>query len=111
MQTPLAHPDRRACQRLPVSFNAVVYYNSLMLPGCEIRDLSPEGAYILTDGHFLPDQAEIDLALPQLIAKGVHQRITAQVVRSTGDGVGVKILPGSPAVLHSLVEMLYRLPA
>lgn len=111
MQNPSFQTDRRACRRMPVTIGAVLYYNSLMIPGCEIRDLSPDGAYILTDGQFLPDQAQIDVALPQLMPQGVPSRIAAQVVRSTGDGVGVRLLPGDPVVMRSLVEMFYNLPA
>lgn len=96
---------------MPVTVSAVLYYNNLMVPGCEIRDLSPDGAYILTDGQFLPDQAQIDVALPQLSARGLPMRVSAQVIRSTGEGVGVRLLPGDPAVMRSLVEMFYSLPA
>lgn len=111
MQNHSFQTDRRASRRMPVTIGAVLYYNSLMLPGCEIRDLSPDGAYILTDGQFLPDQAQIDVALPQLMPQGVPSRIAAQVIRSTGDGVGVRLIPGDPVVMRSLVEMFYNLPA
>jgi hypothetical protein len=111
MNTSSFQADRRNSRRMPVTVNAVLYYNSLMLPGCEIRDLSPDGAFILTDGQFLPDQAQIDVALPQLSPKGLPGRIPAQVIRSTGEGVGVRLLPGSPAIMRSLVEMFYSLPA
>jgi len=110
MQKPSFLGDRRSSRRMPVTIGAVLYYNNLMLPGCEIRDLSPDGAFILTDGQFLPDQAQIDVALPQSSPRGLPARIEAQVVRSTGDGVGVRLLPGDPAAMRDLVEKFYKLP-
>jgi hypothetical protein len=103
--------DRRANRRAPVSFHAVLYYNTLMLPGCEVRDLSAGGAFVITDGQFLPDQAEVDLALPQLSESGTAKRFAVQIVRSNGEGVGVRLLNSDPAAMRSLAEMLYRLPA
>lgn len=108
--TPM-QPDRRASRRTPVSFRAVLYYNTLMLPGCEVRDLSVGGAFVVTDGQFLPDQAMVDLSLPQLSEGGGADRLTAQIVRSNDEGVGVRLLNAGPATMRSLAGMLYRLPA
>lgn len=94
---------------MPVSIDTVIYYNSLMLPACEIRDLSPEGAFVATDDRYLPEQAIIDLALS--MADVLPQRFSAQVVRNTAAGVGVRLLHNDPAAVRSFVEFLYRLPA
>ena len=102
--------ERRVSERTPVSFRAVVYYNTLMLPGCELRNLSPEGGFVYTDGQFLPDQAVVDLALPQHDEGTVPLRFSAQVVRSNGDGVGIRLLHSDPTELRGLAEMLYRFP-
>ena len=55
--------ERRATRRVAVAIDAVLYYNTVMLPECYVRDLSPEGAFIATRGHFLPDQAQVDVTL------------------------------------------------
>lgn len=101
--------ERRGSQRIPVSVGAVLYYNALMLTDCHIRDLSSQGAFILTGGHFLPDRASIDLAFAIPAAYGMPQRVAAQVVRSTDDGVGIRLDHVDPAMLRSLIETLYVL--
>jgi len=109
MNSPVTHTERRSSPRFPVSVGAVVYYNSLMLPGCEISNISSDGAFVTTDGQFLPDQAMIDLGLAGMDVNGVPQRLTVQVVRSTGEGVGVRLASSDPATVRRLVEMLYSL--
>lgn len=94
---------------MPVSIETVIYYNSLMLPDCEIRDVSPEGAFVATDERYIPDQAIVDLALPT--PNGLPQRVSAQVVRNTAAGVGVRLLHNNPASVRTFVEFLYQLPA
>lgn len=101
------NPERRAGHRIPVSLGAVLYYNTLMLPECQIRDLSPAGAFVATGGHFLPDQAQLDLALAVPAAGGVSQRFTVQVIRCTEEGVGVRLRHTDPNSLRNLIEILY----
>lgn len=101
--------NRRCSHRVPVSIDTVIYYNSLMLPDCEIQDLSPEGAFVATDERYLPDQAIVDLALP--MTNGSPQRFSAQIVRNTATGVGVRLLHDDPVAVRSFVEFLYHLPA
>lgn len=101
------NPERRAAQRVPVSLEAVLYYNALMLPECQVSDLSLEGAFIATGGHFLPDQALLDLAFSVQTAGNPPLRVTAQVVRSTEAGVGVRLQQLDSASLRKLVETLY----
>jgi len=100
-------PERRAGRRIPVSFGSVLYYNSLMLPECSIRDLSPEGAFIVTGGHFLPDRALLDLAFNVPAAGGVPLRFTAQVMRCTDEGVGVRLQHTETNSMRNLIETLY----
>lgn len=107
MNTLYTSPERRAVRRIPVSIEAVLYYNTLMLPECEVRDLSPEGAFIATGGHFLPDQAQVDLALHVPAAGGVPQRFSAQVMRSTEQGTGVRLQFADAGSLRHLIETLY----
>lgn len=107
MNTPYTSPERRATRRIPVSIEAVLYYNTLMLPECEVRDLSPEGAFIVTGGHFLPEQAQVDLALTVPTVSGVPQRFSAQVMRSTEQGTGVRLQFIDAGSLRRLIEMLY----
>jgi hypothetical protein len=101
------HPERRATRRIPVSLGAVLYYNALMLPECQVRDLSPEGAFVATGGHFLPDQVLLDLAFSVPVAGGVPQRFTAQVMRCTEEGVGVRLQHTDASSVRNLIEMLY----
>lgn len=101
------NPERRAERRIPVSLGAVLYYNTLMLPECQIRDLSPAGAFVATGGHFLPDQALLDLAFGVPAAGGMPQRFTAQVIRCTEEGVGVRLRHTEPNSLRNLIETLY----
>jgi hypothetical protein len=101
------HPERRTASRIPVSFGAVLYYNALMLPECLVSDLSLEGAFIATGGHFLPDNALLDLAFRVQSAGSLLQRITAQVVRCTEAGVGVRLQHSDSGSMRNLVETLY----
>jgi len=102
-----ASTERRATRRIPVSLGAVLYYNTLMLPECQVCDLSPEGAFVATGGHFLPDQALLDLAFSVPVAGGVPQRFTAQVMRCTEAGVGVRLRHADASSMRNLIEMLY----
>jgi len=101
------NPERRSAPRIPVSFGTVLYYNTLMLPECQVSNLSLQGAFIATGGHFLPDRAELDLAFNIQTAGGVPQRVAAQVVRSTDAGVGVRLEHHTSGSLRHLVETLY----
>jgi hypothetical protein len=107
MTGPNMQTERRATRRIPVSLGAALYYNMLMLPECQIRDLSSEGAFVVTDGQFLPDRALVDMAFGVMAAGGVAQRFTAQVVRSTEEGVGVCLRHTDGSSLRNLIETLY----
>ena len=100
-------PERRTANRIPVSIQAVLYYNSLMLPECLVRDLCAEGAFVATSGQFLPDQALLDLAFSVPAAGGVPQRFTAQVMRCTEEGVGVRLRHTDARSMRNLIETLY----
>lgn len=101
------NPERRATGRIPVSLGAVLYYRTLMLPECQVRDLSPEGAFVVTGGHFLPNQALLDLAFSVPAAGGVPQRFSAQVMHCTEKGVGVRMRHTDANSMRNLVETLY----
>lgn len=107
MTTAHTNTERRATHRIPASIKAVLYYNSLMLPECQVRDLSPEGAFVATGGHYLPDQALVDLALNVPGAGGVPQRFNAHVMRCTEDGVGIRLKLDDTNSLRRLIEILY----
>jgi hypothetical protein len=109
MDRPSISKERRDYRRVPVSIEVVVYYNTLMLPECRIRDLTPESAFIVTGGHFLPDRAQLDLAIS--VPGQMPQRFAAQVMRSNEEGVGVRLHDGSPASMRRLIETLYTAEA
>lgn len=99
--------ERRSAPRIPVSVGAVLYYKALMLPECQVSNLSLEGAFIATSGQFLPDHALLDLAFSVQTADRLPQRITVQVVRNTEAGVGVRLQHSDSHSLRNLVETLY----
>lgn len=99
--------ERRTAHRIPVSFGAVLYYNALMLPECQISDLSLEGAFIATGGHFLPEHALLDLAFNVQTTGSFPQRLTVQVVRNSEAGVGVRLMHSDSDSRRNLVETLY----
>jgi hypothetical protein len=103
----IINSERRSKHRLPVTLEVVLYCNTIMLPQCQIRDISPEGAFVDTGGHFLPDQALVDLAFSATLAGGVPQRFTAQVVRCTDEGVGVRLRDTDNNAMRHLIETLY----
>jgi len=78
-----------------------------MLPDCQVSDLSQEGAFIATGGHFLPDHVLLDLAFSVQAAGNLPQRVTAQVVRCTEAGVGVRLQHSDSGSLRNLAETLY----
>jgi len=94
-------------RRIPVSLGAVLYYNSLMLPECLVRDMSAEGAFVATGGNFIPDQALLDLSFSVPVVGGVAQRFSAQVMRCTEEGVGVRLQNIDASSMRSLIETLY----
>jgi len=98
--------ERRRSQRVPVALEAVLYYNTLMLPECHVRNLSADGAFVATGGQFIPDQAAIDLAISNP-GNGSHQRLSAIVTHVNEQGVGIRLREMSPAILRGLIETLY----
>lgn len=106
MESRTTQKERRGNRRVPVTLDAVLYYNSLMLPDCRVRNLTPEGAFVATGGHFLPDQATVDLAISTPHG-GMPQRLSAVVTRCNEQGVGVRLRDVNPAAMRSLIETLY----
>jgi hypothetical protein len=98
--------ERRGSRRVPVALDAVLYYNSLMLPDCRVWNLTPDGAFVSTGGQFLPDQATVDLAISTQVG-GMPQRFSAVITRCTEQGVGVRLRDVNPATMRSLIETLY----
>lgn len=107
MRSEPGYNERRGTRRIPVSLQAVLYYNSLMLPECVIRDISPDGMFVATGGHYLPDRARVDLALV-VSRPGVQpQRLDAEVVRLTDEGVGLRLQHSDPVRYRAFVDTLY----
>lgn len=103
------HPsgERRRALRIPVSLDAVLYHNSLLLRDCVIRDISADGMFIVTGGQTLPEGAQVDLALTTVALRDDRQRVGAQVVRVTEQGVGLRLTYSDPVQVRALVDMLY----
>lgn len=107
MSSQITNSERRATHRIPVSLEAVLYYRSLMLPECHIRNLSPDGAFVETGGQFLPNQALLDMAFNVSVAGGVPQRLTVQVMRCTEVGIGIRLQHTDTHSMRNLIESLY----
>jgi len=101
--------ERRTNRRVPVSLDAVLYYNNLMLPDCLVSDVSLDGAFVTTPDSHLPQGANIDLALSVSSLDAVLPRFSAQVMRNTETGIGLRIQHSSSQSLRRLVEVLYAL--
>lgn len=99
--------ERRCALRIPVSLEAVLYHNSLMLHDCIIRDISADGMFVSTGGQRLPDGAQVDLVLAANADEKDERRIGAEVVRVTDGGVGLRLKYGDPVQVRALVDMLY----
>lgn len=99
-------PERRASDRVPVAVDAILYYNSLLLTDCHIRNLSPAGAFIATNGQYIPDRALIDVSF-HVPAAGAALRLSALVMRATDEGIGVRLQDINADSLRQLVETLY----
>ena len=99
--------ERRCALRIPVSLEAVLYHNSVMLHDCTIRDISADGMFVSTGGQRLPDGAQIDLVLAVIAGADDRRRIGAEVVRVTDEGVGLRLKYGDPIQVRALVDMLY----
>jgi len=98
--------ERRRHERVPVALDAVLYYNTLMLPDCHIWNISPEGAFVSTSGHHIPDRAVVDLAISGAQG-GMPQRFQGTVMRTTEQGVGVRLRDVNPDSVRTLVQTLY----
>lgn len=98
--------ERRESGRVPVAVDAILYYNSLLLTDCRIRNLSTGGAFIVTGGTYIPDRALIDLSL-NVPAAGAPLRLAAQVMRATEDGIGVRLQDVNAGMLRQLIQTLY----
>jgi len=101
--------ERRANRRVPVSLDVVLYYNSLMLPECCVRDVSLDGAFVVTQGGHFPQGASIDLALSVSSMEAALPRFSGLVMRATDEGVGLRIEHPNAQSLRRLVEVLYAL--
>jgi hypothetical protein len=99
--------ERRCALRIPVSLEAVLYHNSLMLNDCTVRDISADGMFVLTGGQRLPDGAQVDLVLSAVADRDNRRRIGAEVMRVTDEGVGLRLKYGDPIQMRALVDMLY----
>ncbi len=99
--------ERRCALRIPVSLDAVLYHNSLMLHDCVIRDISADGLFVVTGGQRLPDGAQVDLVLTAATDRDNRRRVGAEVVRVTSEGVGLRLKYGDPIQVRVLVDMLY----
>lgn len=98
--------ERRSALRIPVSLEAVLYHNSLMLHDCVIRDISADGMFVTTRGQRLPDGVEIDLVLSGS-DRDNSPPVRAEVVRVTDEGVGLRLRYADPVQIRALVDMLY----
>jgi len=106
MESKTFEKERRSTGRVPVSVDAIVYYNSLLLTDCTVRNLSMGGAFIFTGGTHLPDRALIDVSL-NVPATVTPLRLSARVMRANEEGVGVMLQDVNANTLRQLIQTLY----
>ncbi|MCK7497303.1 MAG: PilZ domain-containing protein [Comamonadaceae bacterium] len=90
-----------------MSLEAVLYHNSVVLHACVIRDISADGVFVLTGGQRLPEGAQVDLAVTSASGHDGQQRVGAEVVRVTDQGLGLRLKYRDPIQVRALVDMLY----
>ena len=82
--------ERRWSRRKRVERDVLVRYEGLGMLRCQTRDISFEGANIITGQFTLPPSAEIELVfVPSDEAPLTEVRLGANVVRIHDDGIGV----------------------
>lgn len=100
--------ERRWSRRKSVEQEVMVRYEGLGLMRCKTRDLSFEGANIVTGKFTLPHSAEIELVFaPEGDLPLTEVRLGANVVRVHDDGIAVNFshyYDGSYSFLLSLLN-------
>lgn len=82
--------EHRWSRRNPVSMEGLVFHRIAGLLRVNIRNISPEGAFIASEHPTLPSQAivELSIALP-LDGKWIIQQIDALVIHRACNGYGL----------------------
>ncbi len=103
--------EHRLSKRITTDLDLLVYKRGMPVATGKIRDASRKGLFILTDytDVQLNQELEIELRFPDC-PEQLLRRIRAQVVRKTGQGLGVDFeeVDNDVFTISSLVRWLHR---
>lgn len=89
--------ERRWNARIPVKLHAALYYSGLGIIKCDTRDISMDGALVVTGRVILNQDSSLDIILcSQNEHKTEQCRLQANVTRLTADGAGISFRDLSP---------------
>jgi hypothetical protein len=98
--------ERRGNVRVESDLDAALYYNSLALLSCRVRDISPDGVFIDTGGQSLPQNARIDVRFDvNTGGRDRHHPLQAEVMHVGDRGVGLKFEHTDYPAFVSVVSM------
>lgn len=89
--------ERRWNARIPLQLHAALYYSGLGIVKCDTRDISMDGALVVTGRVILNQDASLDIILCSGDENKAEQcRLKANVTRLTADGAGISFRDLSP---------------
>ncbi len=102
--------DRRSHTRRAARVNVEVLlaHEGLALTRCELRDISPDGAFVETKDFALAKGTHVEVVLR--ISRGgqfTHCRLPAEVVRVEGDGAALMFGKVDERAYTVLLEIVY----
>ena len=99
--------ERRWNARIPLTLHAALYYSGLGIVKCDTRDISMDGALVVTGRVILNQDASLDIILcGQDENKAEQCRLKANVARLTSDGAGICFRDLSPENYRFLQFMM-----
>jgi len=89
--------ERRWNARIPIKLHAALYYSGLGIVKCDTRDISMDGALLVTGRVILSQDAMLEIILCGLDERNSEQcRLRANVARLTNDGAGISFYDLTP---------------
>lgn len=99
--------ERRWNARIPLKLHAALYYSGLGIVKCDTRDISMDGACVVTGRVILNQGASLDIILCSQDGRKAEQcRLKANVTRLTSDGAGIRFRDLTPENYRFLQFMM-----
>lgn len=97
--------EKRWCQRIPVSINAVIQRNGYGLGRVEVKDISLRGMCLKCGPLVFYKNTKLQIKFPdaQLIT-GNTDTVNAVVVRNTNTDIGLMFAPTEPELINSIIR-------